>query len=71
MYRMKGMPCMVECICPYCSIKHLVHMLWTGRGTPKIYCKECRIIVSEIDYSACKKIKRHLARSFYEESYNF
>jgi hypothetical protein len=31
----------VECKCPKCQRLHLIRMVWTGRGTPRVYCRLC------------------------------
>jgi len=35
----------VECICPKCGIRHVMQLHWTGRYTPRKYCKLCRNII--------------------------
>lgn len=30
------------CDCPMCDKTHTVIMEWTGRGTPKIHCRQCK-----------------------------
>lgn len=42
----------VRCQCPKCAMKHDVYMLWTGRGVPRIYCVNCRPLVSGYDNAA-------------------
>lgn len=32
----------IQCLCPMCGKKHKLKILWTGRGTPRIYCHRCR-----------------------------
>ena len=39
----------VRCICPRCAEHHSVYMLWTGRGTPRKYCANCRPVISSYD----------------------
>jgi hypothetical protein len=41
---------LVRCICPRCHQRHLVYMLWTGRGMPRKYCPMCRSTVSGYDW---------------------
>lgn len=31
-----------ECICPKCSARHKLKMLWTGRGIPRKFCPICK-----------------------------
>jgi hypothetical protein len=42
----------VRCICPKCDSNHNVHMLWTGRGTPRKYCGNCKPLVAGYDDAA-------------------
>jgi Zn ribbon nucleic-acid-binding protein len=42
----------VRCLCPKCSIRHNVYMLWTGRGMPRKYCVNCKPLVSGYDDAA-------------------
>jgi len=37
---------MTECLCPLCECKHSVLLFWTGRGVPRIYCRNCREIIN-------------------------
>ncbi|BBO86116.1 hypothetical protein [Desulfosarcina ovata] len=47
----------VSCVCPKCASHHNVFMMWTGRGTPRKYCPNCRPLVAGYDdaaiYEAC------------------
>ena len=36
----------VTCKCPRCGSLHDSYILWTGRGTPRIFCPSCRQRVS-------------------------
>ena len=38
----------VLCICPRCGSKHHMHLLWTGRGTPRKYCMFCKKRIANI-----------------------
>lgn len=31
---------LVECICPRCEKTHMSFMYWTGKGTPRVFCKQ-------------------------------
>jgi hypothetical protein len=42
----------VQCICPKCTERHNVYMLWTGRGVPRKYCANCKPLVSGYDEAA-------------------
>jgi len=35
-------PPLVRCWCPGCERFHVKRMLWSGRGVPRVRCKECR-----------------------------
>jgi hypothetical protein len=35
----------LECICPKCGIRHIMQLNWTGRYTPRKYCKQCRNLI--------------------------
>ena len=37
-----------ECLCPKCGTKHMMKLLWIGRGTPRKFCANCRKIRNEI-----------------------
>jgi hypothetical protein len=39
----------IQCICPKCSNRHNIYMLWSGRGKPRKYCANCRPLVSGYD----------------------
>ena len=43
---------LVKCICPRCEKIHKRFILWTGRGTPRIYCNSgasgCNVIAEDI-----------------------
>jgi len=32
----------VECICPKCGERHIIHFHWIGRGTPRKFCSTCK-----------------------------
>lgn len=32
----------VQCICPKCRMKYNRLIFWTGNGTPRIFCDDCR-----------------------------
>jgi len=64
----------VRCLCPKCNIQHDVYMLWTGRGTPRKYCVNCKPLVSGYDDAAIYEVaistpghSRKKARSFDNE----
>jgi hypothetical protein len=38
--------CFVSSICPKCNAHHSVYMLWTGRGLPRKFCKDCKALIS-------------------------
>lgn len=42
----------VGCICPKCDCYHNIYMLWTGRGTPRKYCCNCKPLVAGYDEAA-------------------
>jgi Zn ribbon nucleic-acid-binding protein len=42
----------VRCICPRCRKTFNVHMMWSGRGMPRKYCADCKVIVGNYDESA-------------------
>ena len=44
--------CFVRCICPRCDARHSVYMHWTGRGTPRKYCVNCKPLVAGYDFSS-------------------
>lgn len=37
----------VECECPKCRTKHMIKMIWLGRGIPRKFCANCRKIRNE------------------------
>jgi len=37
-----------ECICPMCRSRHYKPMYWLGRGIPRKYCKNCRIVAKGV-----------------------
>jgi len=41
----KDLP-IVECRCPNCGTKHKMKLLWIGRGTPPIYCVDCKKVAA-------------------------
>lgn len=43
---------LIRCICPRCKRIIDVCMMWSGRGMPRKYCPECRVIISAYDKSA-------------------
>ena len=47
-------PEMTVCICPRCRKRHKKKMKFTGRGIPRIYCRDCignDVLSAEIVYS--------------------
>ncbi len=42
----------VECRCPKCSKKHILSIFWTGTGTPRMYCHQCREVITGISDNA-------------------
>lgn len=53
----------VACKCPRCGLVHRSFMEWTGRGTPRIFCHNCRPMVGafcglSIEYSNFTQPKR-------------
>ena len=32
----------IECICPKCGEKHVMDLMWIGRGTPRKFCGKFR-----------------------------
>ena len=38
----------VRCKCPKCGEVHATFMHWAGRGVPRIYCRNCRPMVSSL-----------------------
>jgi hypothetical protein len=44
--------CFVRCICPKCTDRHDVYMLWAGRGVPRKYCSSCKPMISGYDDAA-------------------
>jgi hypothetical protein len=36
------------CFCPLCEKTHIRKLFWTGRGTPKKYCRHCEDLVPYI-----------------------
>lgn len=55
-----------QCICPRCSKTHNRMLYWTGRGTPRMYCADCRhmdeLDSPEIIYQVnrCANIERQI-----------
>jgi len=49
---------MTKCICPKCRRTHKTKLFWTGNGTPRIFCHNCRFhsIVAEFYYEEPHKI---------------
>ena len=49
---------MTICKCPKCERSHWAKLFWTGRGTPRVYCHECRFhsIVNEFTYDEPHKV---------------
>jgi uncharacterized OB-fold protein len=33
---------LVVCKCPRCGRTHKSNLFWTGRGTPRIFCLDCK-----------------------------
>jgi hypothetical protein len=31
-----------KCKCPMCGGEHKLKLFWTGKGTPRKYCEECK-----------------------------
>jgi hypothetical protein len=40
----------ITCKCPLCEKGHTKAINWIGRGTPWIYCHDCKQIVAKRDY---------------------
>ncbi len=38
----------IECECPRCGAKHMMKVLWIGRGVPKKFCLNCKNIVDKL-----------------------
>lgn len=38
----KSLKVRTTCVCPKCRTRYSKRVEWTGRGTPRIYCRECR-----------------------------
>ena len=32
----------IKCICPRCGKVHKRRIFWTGKGTPRFYCPNCK-----------------------------
>jgi Zn ribbon nucleic-acid-binding protein len=41
---------LTECICPKCGETHNTLLAWEGSGIPRVYCLECKKLVSKINY---------------------
>ncbi len=41
----------IVCKCPRCEIEHEMPLRWTGRGTPRIFCPNCRPTITSISDS--------------------
>lgn len=41
---------LTECICPKCGCTHESKLAWEGSGIPRVYCIDCKKLVSKIDY---------------------
>jgi Zn ribbon nucleic-acid-binding protein len=39
----------VRCICPKCRKTTDVYMMWSGRGVPRKYCADCKVVISTYD----------------------
>jgi len=39
--RKKSLKERTKCWCPKCERHHFRNLQWTGRGTPRIYCRDC------------------------------
>ena len=42
----------VRCICPRCQKEFNAYLKWSGRGTPRKYCADCKAIIGNYDESA-------------------
>ena len=40
---------MVLCKCPKCGLIYRKRLYWTGRGHPKIYCKNCSRLLQTME----------------------
>jgi len=49
---------MTPCVCPKCRKTHKSKLYWTGNGTPRIFCHDCRFftVVSEFIYEEPHKV---------------
>ena len=36
---------MTKCFCPRCENEHKSFMYWRGKGTPKVFCQECKKLI--------------------------
>jgi len=54
----KSLERMTLCKCPKCGRLHKAKLYWTGNGTPRIFCHDCRFhsIVSEFYYEEPHKM---------------
>ena len=43
---------MTVCICPMCGKRHKQKIMWTGNGTPRVYCWPCAGYVSRHNIGA-------------------
>jgi hypothetical protein len=61
---------LVKCICPKCEKMHECFMYWTGRGTPKIFCKNgasgCNVIAEELYELELHEVNTDIAKSLLE-----
>lgn len=37
------------CKCPKCGNLHQAFIQWTGHGTPRIFCQDCKVLIAAID----------------------
>ncbi len=53
----------VECICPRCEKTHMCFMYWTGRGIPRVFCKQ------EPGDAGCSAIVEGIQERYEPEAY--
>jgi transposase-like protein len=44
----KARTSITKCICPRCNRKHKMRLFWTGKGTPKKHCKNCKREIEDL-----------------------
>ena len=45
----KGLSQRIVAHCPMCERSHVVSIYWVGRGKPRLYCNDCKLMMARRD----------------------